>query len=418
MREALRHLTIRGRAFAAAGATALVCAVLLGQPGLTRVAVLLLVLPFLVAFAVGRGRYRLELTRTVSPRVVAPGQPARVHLSLGNDGHVPGTTLLLEERVPFALGARPRFTVRNLGQGAQLEYHVRADQRGRFEIGPMTVRVCDPFGLVQMGRAFNSTAALTVTPRTVPLDPISLTGMRNGTGDSRPRAFAGGSAEDVTVREYRRGDDLRRVHWRSSARVGELMVRREEQPWQARATLLLDTRERAHRGTGPTSSFEVAVSAAASIALHLTQRGFSLRLVTATGEDPTTWQQRHDGSDAAAMMEALAIVTTTRTTGFDVGWLGTATGDGLTVAILGALDGTEAASLRRIRHHAGAAFAIALEVGGWGAPGPGQIHTPVLPTAVLGEQGWRAAPLARGDRLEQAWSQLGSRAGTTMAGLS
>ena len=106
----------------------------------------------------------------------------------------------------------------------------------------MSVRVSDPFGLVELGRSFRSTATLTVTPRTVPLPPIPLGGAWTGSGDNRPRAFAIGSAEDVTVREYRRGDDLRRVHWRSSARVGELMVRREEQPWQSRATLFVDNR--------------------------------------------------------------------------------------------------------------------------------------------------------------------------------
>ena len=120
----------------------------------------------------------------------------------------------------------------------------------------------------------------------MPLPPIPLGGAWTGSGDNRPRAFAIGSAEDVTVREYRRGDDLRRVHWRSSARIGELMVRREEQPWQSRATLFLDNRLRAHRGQGIASSLEAAVSAAASIAVHLGQRGFTVRLVTAVRRGP------------------------------------------------------------------------------------------------------------------------------------
>ena len=135
----------------------------------------------------------------------------------------------------------------------------------------MSVRVSDPFGLVELGRAFHTTVSLTVTPRTVPLPQIPLGGAWTGSGDNRPRAFATGSAEDVTVREYRRGDELRRVHWRSSAKMGELMVRREEQPWQSRATLFLDNRLRAHRGQGIASSLEAAVSAAASIAVHLSQ---------------------------------------------------------------------------------------------------------------------------------------------------
>ena len=69
----------------------------------------------------------------------------------------------------------------------------------------------------------------------------------------------GSGAEDAATREYRYGDDLRKVHWRSTARVGELMVRREEQPVHSRATVLLDGRRGAHRGSGPGSSFEYAV---------------------------------------------------------------------------------------------------------------------------------------------------------------
>ena len=67
--------------------------------------------------------------------------------------------------------------------------------------------------------------------------------------------------DDVIPREYRTGDELRRVHWKSTARSGELMVRREEHPWRTRATVFLDTRAVAHRGQGPASSFEWAVSA-------------------------------------------------------------------------------------------------------------------------------------------------------------
>ncbi len=415
MREALRGLTVRGRAFLAAGVTAIVCAIVLGQPGLTRVAVLLLVLPLLVAYVVGRGRYRLALVRVVAPRVVTAGQPAKVEVALTNEGRVPTATLLLEEAVPFALGARPRFVVRRLGRGRQVEYQVRSELRGRFEIGPMTVHVCDPFGLVRLGRAFTSTSPLTVTPRTVPLDPIALTGMRSGAGDSRPRAFSGGSAEDVTVRDYRRGDDLRRVHWRSSARMGELMVRREEQPWQARATLLLDNRLRAHRGAGAaSSSFEAAVSAAASIALHLTTRGYTVRLVAAGGED--LHQRRRDSPDAAALLEALAVVGMTRTTGFDLSWLDETASGGLTVAVLGALDGAEATTLRRLRHHSGAALALALDATTWGTAGKDEISEAVASGPLLAAAGWQVADLAAGGRLEQAWTELGSRSGTTMAG--
>jgi len=407
MLEALRGLTIRGRAFLAAGLTAIVCAVILGQPGLTRIGVLLVALPMLVAAVLARSRYRLALTRSVVPPVVAAGQPARVRITVSNEGTLPAAPMLLEEAVPFALGARPRFVVRRLGRRRELEYQVRAEQRGSFDLGPMTVHVNDPFGLVRLGRAFTSTSPLLVTPRTVPLEAIRLSNARSGTGDNRPRAFAGGSAEDVTVREYRRGDDLRRVHWRSSARVGELMVRREEQHWQARATVLLDNRHVAHRGAGSAASFETAVSAAASMTLHLVERGYAVRLVTTDGRDLTAWQRGAvEAPTTATLLEALAVAETAPATGIEIDWLDGPGAGGLLLAVLGALDGTEAQALRRLRNQSPAALALVLDVVGWGAAGPSQISTPVDGAVLLGQQGWQATTLSVGERLEAAWPRL------------
>jgi hypothetical protein len=408
VREALAGLTVRGRAFVAAGLTAIVCAMALGEDSLVRVGVLVTALPLITAVVLTRSRYRLALVRTVTPQLVAAGQPALVRLSLTNEGRTPSGLLLLEDQVPYVLGARPRFVLEGIGHGwrRHVTYQVRSDVRGRFAIGPMSVRVTDPFGMVELGRAFQTAAQLTVTPRTVPLPTIPMGGAWTGSGDNRPRSFASGSAEDVTVREYRRGDDLRRVHWRSSARVGELMVRREEQPWQSRATLFLDNRTRAHRGQGIASSLEAAVSAAASVAVHLSQRGFTVRLVTATGEDPgTVWHFRAAELNTGPLLEALAVVQPTAHTQFDMGWLGESANGGLVVAVLGGLDNHDQPMLRRMLHHAGSALAIALDVEQW-QPGSGH-RAGTDNAAVLGRQGWRAADLRPGDRLETVWQELG-----------
>ncbi len=412
MREALAGLTVRGRAFLAAGVTAMVCAVVLGQDSLARVGVLVLALPLVTAAVVGRSRYRLALVRTVDPQLVRAGQPARVSLALTNEGRTPSGALLLEDRLPYVLGTRPRFVLEGIGHGwkRQVSYQVRSEVRGRFEIGPMSVRVTDPFGLIELGRAFRTTVPLTVTPRTVPLPQIPLGGAWTGSGDNRPRAFATGSAEDVTVREYRRGDDLRRVHWRSSARVGELMVRREEQPWQSRATLFLDNRLRSHRGQGVASSLEAAVCAAASVAVHLSHRGFTVRLVTATGEDPaSSWHFRDNDLNTGPLLEALAVVQAVQQPRLDSGWLAEGAHGGLTVAVLGSLETADLPVLRRMRHQAGAALAIALDVDAWLSPassgaGPGELRGLV---PALGRQGWRTGPLGPRDRLDTVWQELG-----------
>ncbi|WP_193614882.1 DUF58 domain-containing protein [Nocardioides lijunqiniae] len=406
MREALAGLTVRGRAFLAAGLTAIVCAVLLGQPALTRVGVLVLALPLVTAFVLGRSRYRLALVRTVTPQLVAAGQPARVSLTLTNEGRTPSGVLLLEDQVPYVLGTRPRFVLEGIGQGwrRHVTYQVRSDVRGHFDIGPMSVRVSDPFGLVELGRSFRTTVPLTVTPRTVPLPSIPLGGGWTGSGDNRPRAFAAGSAEDVTVREYRRGDDLRRVHWRSSARTGELMVRREEQPWQSRATLFLDNRTRVHRGQGIASSLEAAVSAAASIAVHLARGGFTVRLVTAAGEDrASAWHDRDSDLNTAPLLEALAVLEAIQSPRLDTSWLGEQSHGGLTVAVLGSVEAFDIPVLRRMQHHTSSAVAIALDVDAWTSPAAGTGGA----VPVLAQQGWRSVSLGPRDRLDAVWQDLG-----------
>ncbi len=409
VREALGGLTVRGRVFLAAGMTTIVCSIIVGQAPLIPLGVLMTALPLLAAGWIGRSRYRLALTRTISPPLVSAGQAAQVQLTLINDARTPTGVLLLEDHLPYVLGARPRFVLEGIGHGwrRQVTYQVRTDMRGRFEIGPMSVRATDPFGMIELGRAFHTTASLTVTPRTVALPGIPLGGAWTGSGDNRPRAFSSGSAEDVTVREYRRGDDLRRVHWRSSARVGELMVRREEQPWQSRATVFLDNRLLSHRGQGVASSLESAVSAAASIAVHLSMRGYAVRIVTASGEDQgTAWHSRTAAVNTGPLLEALAVVQAQHSSRLDTAWLADEPGHGgLIVAVLGDVSAKDGPFLKRVQHHAATCAAIALDVDEWTPHLPRP--TAITSTTALASTGWRVVTLRPRDHLEVVWQELG-----------
>ena len=122
-----------------------------------------------------------------------------------------------------------------------------------------------------------------MTPRVQPLPPAPLGTLWAGRGEGHAAYAAAAGEEDIGVREYRHGDDLRRIHWRATAHHGELMVRREEHTWHSQCTILLDSRAGAHRGTGPAASYEWAVSAAASAAVHLLNQGYLVRLSTGTG---------------------------------------------------------------------------------------------------------------------------------------
>jgi uncharacterized protein (DUF58 family) len=402
MRGALSGLTVRGRSFLAAGLAAAGCAALLGQRDLLRVAVLLLGLPLVSVLAVARTRYRLVSARRVDPVRVPVGQRASVTLRLENVSRVPTGLLLVEDQVPYVLGTRPRFVLDRVSSQAvrTVRYPVRSDLRGRYQLGPLGIRLTDPFGMCELTRFFTARDFLVVTPVIQPLPGVRLGGEWSGNGDSQARSIASAGEDDVTAREYRHGDDLRRVHWRSTARRGELMVRREEQPWQSRSTILLDTRAVAHHGEGPGASLEWAVSAAASIGVHLTRGGHAVRLLTDSGtavssaaHDPASGNGDFEGM----LLDSLAVVTLSSgrslapaTQAFRRGG-----GDGLLVAVLGSIGTGDAEELARLSHSTATAIAFVLDTSTWGLR-PGR-RPAAGPTAGASRDGDDAARLLRGN---------------------
>jgi uncharacterized protein (DUF58 family) len=411
MREALRGLTTRGRSFLAAGSAAAVSAFILGEKDLLRVAILLAMLPLLAAAYVGRSRYKLACTRSLEPGRAPVGSSARVILRLQNMSRLPTGTLLLEDRLPYALGSRPRVVLERLGahQASSVAYTVRADVRGRYPVGPLVIRLTDPFGLCELTRSFPSVDRLTVIPQVVPLPAVRLAGEYAGTGDSRARSVAVHGEDDAATREYRRGDDLRRVHWRSTARTGELMVRREEQPWESRATVVLDTRLDAHRGEGPTASFEWAVSAAASIAMHLRQAGYKLRLVTGAGVDVDATEIGGEG----AILDTLADVKLTQTGDISVlvDQVRRRSDGGLVIGLFGTLSVAEAEVLTGLRGNGATCIGFAIDSSTWVNMTPAdrtegdRAHGATA--LALVRSGWRSVPVAHGDSLAALWPAAG-----------
>lgn len=410
MREALRGLTGRGRSFLYGAAAAALCALILGEKDFLRIAVLLATLPLLAAWTVGRSRYRLACTRVLEPNRVQVGMTARVLLRLENLSTFTTGTLLLEDRLPYALGSRPRIVLERLARRhtSTVAYTVRADVRGRFEVGPLVVRLTDPFGLCELTRSFPSIDHLVVIPQVVTLPMVRLAGEYAGAGESHARSVAVHGDDDAATREYRYGDDLRRVHWRSTARTGELMVRREEQPWESRATIMLDTRARAHRGEGPTASFEWAVSAVASVAEHLRHAGYKVRLVTDTGTDI-------DSSNAGetAILDHLSEVQLTTHGDLSIGvdQVRHRADGGLVIAVLGLLNEAEADVLGGLRRSGTTCVAFMIDSMTWlNLPTTARQDADAAhSTAGLGllRNGWRVLDVAHGTQLANLWPQAG-----------
>ncbi|MEV4998650.1 DUF58 domain-containing protein [Streptomyces niveus] len=415
LRAALGGLTTRGRSFFAAGVAAAVCAYVLGQSDLLRVGMLLAVLPLVCVGVLYRTRYRVAGSRRLSPSRVPAGSEARVHLRMDNVSRLPTGLLMLQDHVPYVLGPRPRFVLDRVEAGGRREvsYRVRSDLRGRYPLGPLQLRLSDPFGMCELTRSFSAQDSLTVIPRTDPLPPVRLAGATSGYGDGRQRSLSLAGEDDVIPRGYRHGDDLRRVHWRSTARYGELMVRREEQPQRARCTVLLDTRGLAYQGAGPDSAFEWAVSGAASTLVHMLERGFAVRLLTDSGSsvpgegaDGFAGSTQESADAAGLMLDTLAVVDHSDGAGlsraYDVLRGGS---EGLLIAFFGDLDEEQTAVAGRMRHRSGAAVAFVLDSSGWlqdGGEPPARVEDRLRQ---LRESGWTALAVPAGAALPDLWQQ-------------
>ncbi len=405
MRSLFAGLTTRGRAFLAVGLATGTFGLGLGQRELLSLGGLLIILPLLSALAASRARYRVRCQRQIDPARVPAGQAAAVTVQLDNVTRLPTGLLLAEDTVPYSLGTRPRFVLDRIEPGGsrRMTYQLRSDHRGKFAIGPLHVRVADAFGLVRLGSSVALPGTLVVTPAITVLPWTAHPGTWLGEGGTRASTAAAAGEDDVVPREYRDGDELRRVHWRSTARRGELMVRREERRWRNRAVLFLDTRGRAHSGRGPASSFEYAVSASASIGMHLAREGMDGELVADTGKVTA------HGPFEDVLLDTLAMIHPSRVATLAPGLAQIPPGNsGLLIAVMGQMSADEARQLAATRRSAGSAMVLLLAVSTWSAQRPGDRIPGETDDAasILAAAGWRVATVTAGMPLTAAWEML------------
>jgi uncharacterized protein (DUF58 family) len=414
-----------------------------------QLALFVLALPVLSAVGVARQRFRLASRRTVVPARVPRGADAEVLLEVTNTDRRSGGLWVLTEQLPTELGERPRFVVERLASGATaaLRYRLHGGRRGRFPLGPLRLRLVDPFGLVLRTAAGTDTAALLVVPRVRPLTGSGgLAGAGGTGGEGARRSMAVHGEDDVSTREYRHGDDLRMVHWRATARTGELMVRLEERPWRSAATLLLDSRAAAHlsghaghrdvRGPAgdpapPADTLEWLVEAAASIGTHLLQRGSGLRVVADTGD--LSGLGRGGGLDAAELLDRLAELSLSRLTRLDlaVEALRRTAVDGPVVCLLGLVGPEDVAALVRARSGPGTDVAVLVDPAAWldAGAGTGRGRRPPAAAAraelvrrqddavrLLRAAGWQVVQAGPDRSVSQVWEQLGAPVGSDWTG--
>jgi len=187
------------------------------------------------------------------------------------------------------------------GEQGRAAYRFPTDRRGRFEVGPLRATLTDPFGLATVTRRVLGSEDVVVYPRVhdVPAPP-EVAGLDLDRDHPAVRARVEPSGDFMTLRDYAPGDDLRHVHWRSTARRGHLMMRQNETRRRAPMLLVLDVRPAAF----DRASFERAVEACASIASALARAGRPFEVVWSTGVVVGAPGRRH----LATVMDELAIV--------------------------------------------------------------------------------------------------------------
>lgn len=233
----------------------------------------------------------LEAVRECNRETAEIGDRVAIAVNVTNTGRWPIAWLLLEDSLPrAALTQKPprmrlekkRLTIDrlNAGETRPLLYQLVMEMRGYYQIGPLMVESGDLFGLHRRYRVLTEPHFVLVYPKVVPLQGYSI-GSRRPIGEIRMthRLF-----EDPTrisgVRGYQNGDPMNRVHWRSSARLGELQCKTYEPSTVAGVTLVLDFHRDHYDERGEPLRSELAVTTCASIANAICEMGQQIGLVT------------------------------------------------------------------------------------------------------------------------------------------
>lgn len=288
------RLTRRGVAVLSFGAVMTVGAYVAHRSELLYPAALALGAPLIAYLWTRLRRLDLRVTRTFVPQLVAVGRPATVELKIRNLAGRRSPQAQWRDFRPWRGDGDDIGVLPSLASGAEarLHYELVPPRRGVEQIGPFSLELADPFRLAEGYLVAPETTPLVVTPDLVRWDDAGAGFAASEGGAALATRRATGGDDDLSTREYRSGDALRRVHWRASARHGELMVRQEEPNSRVGARVVLDTRASGfretpwHRGEldAPDSiAFERSLALGASLALHLTRLGFDVELVeTAT----------------------------------------------------------------------------------------------------------------------------------------
>ncbi|WP_291377666.1 DUF58 domain-containing protein [Demequina sp.] len=216
--------------------------------------------------------------REVVPHPLTVGVPGRVTVTISSSAGRRGGALRralaesldIREQAAAELtgGLSTKATVSRTSESFSLSYSLLPSRRGRWPLGPALIHSADPLGMLRSDTSVGGEELIPVWPSVV--DLTATAGVLMGQADRVVLGARSPSPDDAALRDYREGDDLRRVHWPSSARKGTMLVRSDERAGKRPATVLLDL-------PYESAALEWSISAAASIGLSVLDSGHPVR---------------------------------------------------------------------------------------------------------------------------------------------
>jgi len=239
-------------------------------------------LPLLSALWVLLRGSPIAAQRTIGPSRIFAGTASRIQVTFTNRGVLPSPVLRVTDRLGNGRDAELELPPIRSKSRTAAGYRLPVERRGVVAVGPLRLHLVDPFGLARSSREAVAPVEILVYPRIEDVEPPPRPpGDDHRMEDRRANNLGRSSDEFFALRDYVFGDDLRRVHWPSTARLDDMMVRQDELPQQGRTTIVLDNRT----GSADRSVFEKMVSAAASLVVAARRRDDLVRLVTTSGND-------------------------------------------------------------------------------------------------------------------------------------
>lgn len=303
-------MTSRGRTAGIVGVVALLLAVGTGYAAFAFIGLAALVLVGAAYGWIARPM-NYNATRSLTAFRVSQGDTVRADLRVTNRSRRASWSAIGQETVGsgFVEVRIPRLAA---GASADLGYLIPTDRRGVQPVGPIRFVVRDPYGLCERSRSIPGATELLVRPRTHFVRLPNRGRIRALDAGEADRSIEG-SLTFHTLREYVPGDDRRRIHWRTSARTGTLMVKEHIDMTRPEVLIAFDV----HAEASP--QFEELVEFAASVGTSSLRAGHPVRLITSAGAE-----EMFDGRDGeSGLLDAFTVVQPAGDEG-DAAWLAAA----------------------------------------------------------------------------------------------